>query len=75
MLRVQLCRAQVGRLSLASPRRKPLAATAPVVISARRYSAPAGLTKQEVEGRIMDLLKNFDKVGYCGWKGEEGMRE
>ena len=28
----------------------------------RCYSAPAGLSKQEVEGRIMDLLKNFDKV-------------
>ncbi|KAI9854051.1 MAG: hypothetical protein M1824_000660 [Vezdaea acicularis] len=28
----------------------------------RRYSAPAGLAKPEVEGRIMDLLKNFDKV-------------
>ena len=28
----------------------------------RSYSAPAGLSKNEVEGRIMDLLKNFDKV-------------
>jgi len=28
----------------------------------RYYSAPAGLSKPEVEGRIMDLLKNFDKV-------------
>ncbi|ORY13291.1 acyl carrier protein-like protein [Clohesyomyces aquaticus] len=28
----------------------------------RCYSAHAGLAKQEVEGRIMDLLKNFDKV-------------
>ncbi|KAL9123653.1 MAG: hypothetical protein Q9217_006933 [Psora testacea] len=28
----------------------------------RRYSAPVGLSKQEVEGRIIDLLKNFDKV-------------
>ncbi|KAL8928472.1 MAG: hypothetical protein Q9208_001706 [Pyrenodesmia sp. 3 TL-2023] len=28
----------------------------------RWYSAPAGLSKQEVEGRIMDLLKGFDKV-------------
>jgi len=28
----------------------------------RSYSAPAGLTKAEVEGRIVDLLKNFDKV-------------
>lgn len=28
----------------------------------RCYSASAGLAKAEVEGRIMDLLKNFDKV-------------
>ncbi|EPE26958.1 ACP-like protein [Glarea lozoyensis ATCC 20868] len=28
----------------------------------RCYSAAAGLKKQEVEGRIVDLLKNFDKV-------------
>ncbi|KAF2477948.1 acyl carrier protein [Lindgomyces ingoldianus] len=28
----------------------------------RCYSAHAGLAKEEVEGRIMDLLKNFDKV-------------
>ncbi|KAL8873809.1 MAG: hypothetical protein Q9174_000766 [Haloplaca sp. 1 TL-2023] len=28
----------------------------------REYSAPAGLAKPEVEGRIMDLLKGFDKV-------------
>jgi hypothetical protein len=30
--------------------------------AARCYSAPAGLSKNEVEGRIIDLLKNFDKV-------------
>lgn len=28
----------------------------------RLYSAPAGLDKNEVEGRIVNLLKNFDKV-------------
>ncbi|KAL4788253.1 acyl carrier protein-like protein [Aspergillus varians] len=28
----------------------------------RFYSAPAGLGKDEVEGRIVNLLKNFDKV-------------
>ncbi|KAG4439390.1 hypothetical protein IFR05_005139 [Cadophora sp. M221] len=28
----------------------------------RCYSAAAGLGKDEVEGRIVDLLKNFDKV-------------
>ncbi|KAG8628641.1 hypothetical protein KVT40_002506 [Elsinoe batatas] len=30
--------------------------------SIRLYSAHAGLSKDEVEGRILDLLKNFDKV-------------
>jgi len=30
--------------------------------SLRFYSAPAGLAKKEVEGRILDILKNFDKV-------------
>jgi hypothetical protein len=33
----------------------------------RFYSAPAGLAKPEVEGRIVDLLKNFDKVGSIPW--------
>jgi NADH dehydrogenase (ubiquinone) 1 alpha/beta subcomplex 1, acyl-carrier protein len=28
----------------------------------RHYSAPTGLAKPEVEGRILDILKNFDKV-------------
>ena len=28
----------------------------------RCYSAAASLGKDEIEGRIMDLLKNFDKV-------------
>ncbi|CAL3971822.1 unnamed protein product [Diplocarpon coronariae] len=28
----------------------------------RCYSAAAGLSKPEVEGRIVDILKNFDKV-------------
>merc|ERR1712000_67946 len=33
-----------------------------VLSSIRCYSAPSGLSKDEVQGRIMDLLKNFDKV-------------
>ena len=37
-------------------------AAAPQLQAIRWYSAPAELTQQEVEGRIMDLLKNFDKV-------------
>ncbi|KAF2102182.1 acyl carrier protein [Rhizodiscina lignyota] len=30
--------------------------------SIRCYSSGGGLSKEEVEGRILDLLKNFDKV-------------
>ncbi|KAK1141133.1 mitochondrial acyl carrier protein [Aspergillus melleus] len=33
----------------------------------RLYSAPAGLDKTEVEGRIVNLLKNFDKVRHGGF--------
>ncbi|PWW80613.1 acyl carrier protein [Tuber magnatum] len=33
-----------------------------VVVGPRYYSAPATLSKQEVETRIIDLLKDFDKV-------------
>jgi hypothetical protein len=32
--------------------------------AARCYSAAAGLSKDEVQGRILDLLKNFDKVRF-----------
>lgn len=28
----------------------------------RCYAASAGLSQDEINGRIMDLLKNFDKV-------------
>lgn len=39
--------------------------SAPSLASAvRLYSAPAGLAKPEVEGRIFDILKNFDKVRF-----------
>ena len=34
----------------------------PSIYAPRFYSASAGLGKDEVEGRIMDILKNFDKV-------------
>lgn len=35
---------------------------AKAILGARYYSAPASLSKQEVESRIIDLLKDFDKV-------------
>jgi NADH dehydrogenase (ubiquinone) 1 alpha/beta subcomplex 1 len=37
---------------------------------ARLYSAPAGLSKTEAEGRIVNLLKNFDKVRHIVFPGE-----
>ncbi|KAI5274294.1 acyl carrier protein [Aureobasidium subglaciale] len=38
------------------------AAPSTFVSAIRCYSAHAGLSKDEVQGRILDLLKNFDKV-------------
>ncbi|KAH0351211.1 acyl carrier protein, partial [Aureobasidium melanogenum] len=38
------------------------AAPSTFVSAVRCYSAHAGLSKDEVQGRIFDLLKNFDKV-------------
>lgn len=34
----------------------------------RSYSAPAKLSKDEVEGRIIELLKGFDKVRLLLWR-------
>ncbi|KAF2268448.1 acyl carrier protein [Lojkania enalia] len=34
----------------------------PAFQAARCYSAHSGLSHEEVQGRIMDLLKNFDKI-------------
>jgi NADH dehydrogenase (ubiquinone) 1 alpha/beta subcomplex 1, acyl-carrier protein len=38
----------------------------------RCYAASGGLAKDEVEGRIMELLKNFEKVGIVGYFGVVG---
>ncbi|KAI5206636.1 acyl carrier protein [Aureobasidium subglaciale] len=38
------------------------AAPSTFVSAIRCYSAHAGLSKDEVQGRILDLLKNFDKL-------------
>lgn len=66
-------RASAPRVAVKTPapfqiRSSPIAARVPqftpvfVSQSIRAYSAPAGLNKEEVEGRIVNLLKNFDKV-------------
>lgn len=53
----------------AVPATRPLAARrvqpqrfAPAFVAVRGYAAGSGMSKPEVEGRIMDLLKGFDKV-------------
>lgn len=38
------------------------AATPFAIQSIRCYASSSGLSREEVQGRIMDLLKNFDKV-------------
>ncbi|OQD75163.1 hypothetical protein PENDEC_c008G06519 [Penicillium decumbens] len=70
---VRSLRASAPRAAVKTPapfqiRSSPIAARVPqftpcfVSQSIRCYSAPAGLSKSEVEGRIVNLLKNFDKV-------------
>jgi NADH dehydrogenase (ubiquinone) 1 alpha/beta subcomplex 1, acyl-carrier protein len=66
---VRSLRASVPRTVLAAPRIQITSAVRPSqfvpVFNAqtlRFYSAPASLSKEEVEGRIVNLLKNFDKV-------------
>ena len=50
---------------------QPKQATPSVYFQAARcYSASAGLSQDEVTGRIMDLLKNFDKVMGMRWHVE-----
>jgi len=48
---------------LAVPRLAAVPAKTAYPIGIRYYSAPASLSKEEVEGRIKDLLIGFDKVG------------
>jgi hypothetical protein len=70
---VRSLRASAPRVAVKTPapfqiRSSPIAVRAsqftPCFINqgVRCYSAPAGLNKSEVEGRIVNLLKNFDKV-------------
>ena len=53
----------------ATPVARPIAARVqpqrftPALIAIRGYAASSGMSKPEVEGRILDLLKGFDKVG------------
>lgn len=57
---------------------RPLAIARPVATrftptifqAVRCYSAAAGLSKTEVEGRIVDLMKQFDKVITLPWLDE-----
>lgn len=58
-------RAQVSAASRVIPSsfaQSRTAAPSAMIPSIRFYSAHAGLSQDEVQGRILDLLKNFDKV-------------
>lgn len=64
-LRASVPRAAVKPSATFQIRSSPIAAQfTPSLVSQsiRFYSAPAGLSKDEIEGRIVNLLKNFDKV-------------
>ncbi|KUL82915.1 hypothetical protein ZTR_10384 [Talaromyces verruculosus] len=65
---VRSLRASVPRTVRAAPRIQIIPAVRPSQFvpvfntqTPRFYSAPASLSKEEVEGRIVNLLKNFDK--------------
>lgn len=51
----------LARPSLLQPRQVLPTGSTPAV---RWYAAHGGLSEQEVTGRILNLLKNFDKVRY-----------
>lgn len=82
---VRSLRASVPRAAVKTPapfqiRSSPIAAQfTPSLVSQaiRCYSAPAGLSKDEIEGRIVNLLKNFDKVRqtaiFVDWQCELAM--
>lgn len=38
------------------------------IVAFRGYASGSGLNQEEVTGRILDLLKNFDKVGLMSLK-------
>jgi hypothetical protein len=57
--------ARPASLNTASYISRPSQFAPPLSSAVRFYSAPAGLTQEQVEGRILDLLKNFDKVFIC----------
>ncbi|EPS27721.1 Acyl carrier protein, mitochondrial [Penicillium ucsense] len=64
-LRASAPRAAIKTAAPIQIRSSPIAVQmAPRMVSQsiRFYSAPAGLSKDEIEGRIVNLLKNFDKV-------------
>lgn len=54
-----------GIASSAAWRSVAVAAVLPPTLGAsalRRYAAAHGLTKQDIEGRVLEVLKSFDKV-------------
>ncbi|KAF2631653.1 acyl carrier protein [Macroventuria anomochaeta] len=55
------CQASIARPARAFAQPKQIIPAA-YVQAVRSYASSAGLSQDEVQGRIMDLLKNFDKV-------------
>lgn len=49
--------------AVASPFQTRISQPAFAVSAVRSYASGSGLGQDEVTGRILDLLKNFDKVG------------
>ncbi|KAF9696590.1 mitochondrial acyl carrier protein [Ascochyta clinopodiicola] len=55
------CQASIARPARAFVQPKQITPAA-YFQAVRSYASSAGLSQEEVQGRIMDLLKNFDKV-------------
>jgi NADH dehydrogenase (ubiquinone) 1 alpha/beta subcomplex 1 len=59
------CQASIARPTRAFVQPKQITPAA-YFQAVRSYASSAGLSNDEVQGRILDLLKNFDKVRRCG---------
>lgn len=63
------CQASIARPARAFVQAKQITPAA-YFQAVRSYASSAGLSQDEVQGRIMDLLKNFDKVRRCSFAME-----
>lgn len=63
------CQASIARPARAFVQPKQITPAA-YFQAVRSYASSAGLSNDEVQGRILDLLKNFDKVRQYGFTME-----